>query len=377
MRILFTFLFFVLSFAINLNAQNNGKYIGLWMEKSSIYSGKNLNDSVKTVYFKLNKPKQSLSDSDKDYFILYNDIRNFIYLNIDNYGRIKSELGQGGLTGDAYLSNIDYKKTNDYIYDDKDWIAKSNYKTTLKQYFPVSNNNLLLKLNRSEVEKKTIKIGGKIWHQFSKYVYVYTFDEFGKVKEEQEFLIHRTGELIIDTIQKKEDLFSRKIFTYNAKGQVANQKIIAGTYAKQKGRSYSDLGTEISFCNDLQLKYFYDQSGRIIQVVMYGCGEVAAKEEYTYHPTKDYVEKVKCFVTGPGEISNPTKKFIKTYNEEGDIIKKEFVPDNPEQNLKVKTRYYTYQYDSHNNWIKCNMFLEGTPDGEPTLVAERKIEYYN
>lgn len=110
---------------------------------------------------------------------------------------------------------------------------------------------------------------------------------------------------------------------------------------------------------------------------MYGCGEVVAKQEYSYHPTKDYLEKVKCYVTGPGEVSNPTKRFVMTYNEQGDLIEKAFTPNYPQQILTEKIRYYSYEYDSHKNWIKCNMYLEGTKEEEPSLAAERKIEYYN
>lgn len=175
--------------------------------------------------------------------------------------------------------------------------------------------------------------------------------------------------------RSEKDLFTRKIFTYNAKGQVVNQKIIPGSFGIDM--SYTDLGTECGFCEDLQLKYAYDQFGRITQVAMYGCGEIVAQEDYVYHPTKDYVEKVKCYVTGPGSIENANEKFEKTYNEQGDIVKKEFIPGLGGLGLYGETRYYTYEYDSHNNWIKCNMFLEGNQDGEPTLVAERKIEYYN
>jgi len=54
-------------------------------------------------------------------------------------------------------------------------------------------------------------------------------------------------------------------------------------------------------------------------------------EEYSYHPTKDYVDLVKYYVTGPGEML--TKDFIKRFNEQGDIIEKEFIPNNPEQNM--------------------------------------------
>ncbi|WP_338646684.1 hypothetical protein V5J73_14440 [Flavobacterium sp. KS-LB2] len=378
MKTFFKFLFFVaVFFSITINAQNNQKYSGLWSEKQSVYSGKNLKDSVKTVYFKMCNLKQSLSDSDKDRVILDNDIRNFIYLNIDKYGRIKTELCNGGFVRDTFITNINYKRTDDYVYDDKDWAKKSKYKTVSKQYFPVQNYSLLVKLNRTLIEKKTRKIGGKIWQELTKYLYIYLYDELGRIKEEQEYKVFRFAEIIQDTIQKKEDLFCRKLFTYNNKGQVINQKIIEGLYAKEKERSYSDMGTECGFCDDLQLKYAYDQLGRITQVTMYGCGKVVASEEYSYHPTKDYVEKVKCYVTGPGEMSNPTKRFVKTYNEQGDIIEKEFIPNSPQQTLTEKIRYYSYEYDNHNNWIKCNMYLEGTKEGEPSLVAERKIEYYN
>jgi hypothetical protein len=373
MNTLFKFLLCTtIFFSITINAQNNQKYSGLLY---SAYSEKNLKDSVKTVYFKMCKLKQSLSDSDKDRFILSNDIRNFIYLNIDKYGRIKTELSEAGFAIDTFVTNINYKRADDYVYDDKDWAKKSNYKTALKQYCLVQNYSLLLKSNRTQVEKKKYKIKGKVWQELSKDVYVYIYDEKGRIKEEQEYWLHRFAETIKDTTHKKEDLFSRKLFIYNTKGQVINQKIIAGLRAKES--SYSDLGTECGFCDDLQLKYAYDQLGRITQVTMYGCGKVVASEEYSYHPTKDYVEKVKCYVTGPGEMSNPTKRFVKTYNGQGDLIEKEFIPNSPQQTLTEKVRYYSYEYDSHNNWIKCNMYLEGTKEGEPSLVAERKIEYYN
>lgn len=374
MKTFFKYLFFViLFFSITINAQNNQKYSGLWLEKQSVSGNKNLKDSVKTVYFKMGNFKQSLSNSEKSRVIIDNDIRNFIYLHIDKYGRIKTI--RDGIAGDSYISNIDYKKTDDYEYDQRDWAEKGKYKTVLKQYYPVMNDNLLLKLNRTEVQKEELIIGGKIWQELSKEVYIYIYDEKGRVKEEQVYWLHRLGETIKDSTHKKEDLYTRKLFTYNAKDQVFNQKIIAGLRAKEM--AYTDLGTECGFCNDLQLKYAYDQLGRITQVTMFGCGKVVAQEEYTYHPTKDYVEKVKCYVTGPGEMSNPTKRFVKTYNEQGDLIEKEFIPNSPQQTLTEKIRYYSYEYDSHNNWIKCNMYMEGTKEGEPSLVAERKIEYYN
>jgi hypothetical protein len=204
---------------------------------------------------------------------------------------------------------------------------------------------------------------------------VYIYDNLDRVMEEREYYVVRFGKETLNKKYNEDDLKTRKIFSYNEKGQVVNQKIIAGPYGKEM--AYTDMGTECGFCEDLQLKYAYDQLGRLTQVIMYGCGKIVVQEDYSYHPTKDYVEKVKYYVTGPGDISNPTKRFVKTYNEQGEIIKKEYVLDYPEQRFQEKVRYYSYEYDSHNNWIKCNMYLEGIKEGEPSLVAERKIEYYN
>ncbi len=152
------------------------------------------------------------------------------------------------------------------------------------------------------------------------YIYIYIYDKLGKVIEERKYTVQRFGKATLNKKHKEEDLFTCKLFTYNDKGQVVNQKIIPGLYGKDM--AYTDMGSECGFCDDLQLKYAYDQIGRITQVIMYGCGKIVVQEDYIYHPTKDYVEKVKFYVTGPGEMSNPTKRFIKTYNDQGDIIQK-------------------------------------------------------
>ncbi|HWR94280.1 MAG TPA: hypothetical protein VN192_03675, partial [Flavobacterium sp.] len=201
-----------------------------------------------------------------------------------------------------------------------------------------------------------------------------------RIKEELKYILYPSDSIPINNYSK-ENLISRILFFYNEKDQVVYQKPMPGytnpDEVSVNTPSFGALGTESGFCNDLQLKYKYDTQGRMIQALFYGHGQTIAKEDYIYHPTKDYIQKVKCYVTGPGGDINPTKNFIKTYNEQGDIIEKEFIPDYPEQNIYPRIKYYSYEYDSHNNWIKCNMFLEGTPEGEPSLVAERKIEYYN
>lgn len=357
----------------SITAQTKQKYKSLLSEKSNEYTGQNFRDSVKTVYSRMYVSNKNLTKVEESDYIMNNDIHCYKYILFDKYGRIKETFGSR--LSENFVNEIKKNKANLYEYDENDWKEKSKQEIQLKQYYAVSNHNLLQKLNKIDVPKDTTIIGDKIWSEYSANVYSYVYDKIGQIVEEQNYSVFRFAPVIENTIPNSEDLFTRKLFIYNNKGQVVNQKIVRGPRSKKM--PYTDMGTESPFCEDLQFQYSYDTLGRITEVSMYGCGKVVAKEEYIYHPTKDYVEKVKCFVTGPGEISNPTKSFIKTCNEKGDLIKKELIPDNLNQTIKVKIRYYTYEYDSHNNWIKCNMFLEGTPDGEPTLVAERKIEYYN
>lgn len=374
MKFLFSILLLnILLFPINGKAQSKREYSSLLSEKRNDYTGQNLKDSVKVVYSKMDVAKQNLIEAEKSDFLRNNDIHGYKYIHFDRLGRIKERLGSS--LSENYVINFDKKKLKSYEYDESDWIEKNKYKISLKQYIPIQNHNLLQKLNKINVPKDTVIIGDKIWQEYDVDVYNYIYDKQGRIQEEQSFCVYRVAPIIDEKKPNDGDLSTRKLFIYDRDGLVINQKIIRGSFSKNM--PYTDMGTESPFCDDLQLQYKYDKQARIIQVTMYGCEKIVAKDEYIYHPTKDYVEKVKCLVTGPGEISNPTKNFIQIYNEQGDLIQKEFVPDNPEQNLVVKVRYYTYEYDSHNNWIKCNMFLEGTPDGEPTLVAERKIEYYN
>lgn len=179
MKSFFKSLFFVvLFFSIAVNAQNDKKYSGLWSEKNSASTRKNLKDSVKAVYFKI-KPKQGLTKKQIGHFIIYNDIRDYIYLDIDKQGRIKSEYWDSGLQQTEYLTTYDSQKpwvTKDYIYDEKDWSQKSRCKTALKPYYPVRTNNLLVKLNRTTIpndDNVFDEADGKIWKDYDEDIYIY------------------------------------------------------------------------------------------------------------------------------------------------------------------------------------------------------------
>jgi len=374
----FIFIYLTLFSTTFLNGQNSNRYNLFYSEKNEI----NLKGSVKSSHTFYSKINENLPKNIKN-AIQVNNGAPWVYPYLELYKNGSQKIAVNGIPNFG-LTNLSLKEVNvNYSnYDSKDLEKKESKKTSYKKYPQNSDYYLLLKPN---VDKYTFskyldsKGTNEVYQKdLIQNLYVYQYDNKGRIKEELEYVLDP-----IDSVPLKKynaQYFDIKIlFFYNEKDQVISQKIVSGPENEEQIKSYSfnALNTEYEFCNDLQLKYKYDNQGRMTQVLLYGDGKTISKEDYIYHATKDYVEKVKFYVTGPGEISNPTKNFVKTYNEQGDMIEKEFILDFPEQTLAVKKLYYTYEYDSHNNWIKCNMFLEGTPDGEPTLVAERKIEYYN
>ncbi|WP_281225928.1 hypothetical protein [Flavobacterium aquiphilum] len=334
--------------------------------------------SLQTYYSKINEnlPKKVKNE------IKVNNAAIWVYKYLELYKNGHPKISISNIP-DFGLTNLPFKGLNVdiYNYENKDLEKKEAIKSGYRKYNQNTDYFILLKPNVDRyyfskvLDDSSVLIDQKNLIQD---LYVYNYDSKGRIKEELQYVLNPSDTIPLKKYNPK--YFDVKIlFFYNDKDQVISQKIVSGPENEEqiKSHSFDALNTEYEFCSDLQLKYKYDNQGRMAQALLYGDGKTISKEDYIYHATKDYVEKVKFYVSGAGEISNPTKNFVKTYNEQGDMIEKEFILDFPEQTLDVKKLYYTYEYDNHNNWIKCNMFLEGTPDGEPTLVAERKIEYYN
>ncbi len=373
----FIFIYLTLFSTTFLNGQNSNRYNLIYFEKNEM----NIKGNVKSLQTYYSKINENLSTKVKNGIQVDNGSPwVYKYLELYENGHVKISINN---IPDFGLTNLSFNDLNVDIYDyeSKDLEKKEAKKTSYKQYNQNNDYYLLLKPNfdryfffkalgksRSLINKKNL----------IQDLYIYNYDNKGRIKEELQYVLNPSDTIPLKKYNPKH--FDIKIsFFYNEKDQVINQKIVSGPENEKqiKSHSFNALNTEYGFCNDLQLKYKYDNRGRMTQALFYGDGQTISKEDYIYHATKDYVEKVKFYVTGPGEISNPTKNFEKTYNEQGDVIEKEFILDFPEQDLSVKKIYYTYEYDSNNNWIKCNMYLEGTKEAEPTLVAERKIEYYN
>jgi hypothetical protein len=370
------FICLFLSVILFSNAQNNTKDCALYKFKKSYEC--NLNDKVKVIQTRYSYVKPRLRDYEFNAFRDMDDNKfSTPYFEFYENGQVKASFLYFRV--DTIFRSIDVKKSSLYEYDSDDLKIKSLRRLNYKYRNNVFDYSMLIKPNyycfnyEADINQYTL----------TETNYKYTYDKKKRIKEE---LVYEPLH-IDDTIPLKKtrdkDLFIRTVFIYNEKDQVVRQKILPGPIALNEENyvseiSYSFLNESITLkIPDLEVRYQYDQSGRIIQVALYSEEDLLCKEDYYYHQTKDYVEKA-VHLRFTEDYFAEVKKSIRYFNENGDIIKSEFIPDYNNQRLNkfASTKYYNYEYDNHNNWIKCNMFLEGTKEGEPTLVAERKIEYF-
>jgi len=120
------------------------------------------------------------------------------------------------------------------------------------------------------------------------------------------------------------------------------------------------------------------------------------KYKYEYHPTENYLiskeivlDSIYFYKYHDGGSTEYTDIHSKIhYNEHGDIIKREFLSERSQIINARKDpyeewwrnpfapRFYEYEYDKHNNWIKCTAYLRGVKTPKPSLVIEREITYY-
>lgn len=351
-------------FTLSINAQE--KTGGLYIEKNTL--DLRLNGPVKMVKMRYASIRKGLNGNMKSHHMALNDVRVPPYCEFYETGQ--SSLIVSAVPDTVYKQYGPQEKTI-CLYDQDDIDKKKSYVAGHRHYFPLSDHYLLFMPNCTfknsyPVDENTSGT------QLIQFFYQYLKDEKGRIREA---VIYSPNN---DTIQVKtfndRDIQTRLVYVYNEKNQVIKQKVYAGPNANE---SFAFSMTESGYCKDLELRYQYDSQGRMTEALMYGCGGVIMQEDYTYNPDKDYVEKATYFVTGEGAFVHPAPRFTVTFNENGDILQKEYHPDKETYvTQNMATRYYTYEYDSHNNWIRCQLYLEGTREGEPTITAERTIEYF-
>lgn len=389
-KITLLFIFLGLTFQL-FGQEKDEKYSGVFLDKNQW----NLKGPVHKSYFRYSSLKDSLPKIfKKERFLVMNDYRgkrpNYLEFNRDGLQIVQKEK-------DFFypFDSIDYNYGIITLFQPeiKDYNKKKQYRSILDPLMPTYSSELFIHINRDwnqylYMDRNNLEETNRLF----KDIYIYFYDKKGRVIKKDEYAVLSTR---FDEKKNykytKDDLFITVLYKYDAKNRVIEQRVIGGNMAKKDSPlPFEFLDTHAYLVDEeVKISYKYDNKNRLTQIKFFGEGMLLGEENYTYHPTKGYLMTKLKMVEGTAAFVNENQRFILTYNEYGDIIKRENLPDFPEQVFTnnvyeqpfktsiTKFRYYTYEYDKYNNWIKCYMFLEGTPDRKPSLIAERKIEYYN
>lgn len=338
----------------------------LLIDKQSRDYGYNLNDSVKSVRFFYTYFKEDLPEYEKSHFYLKNDVRTSFYSEFNKMGHLTSDLL---FFKDSINQEIDRNKLSRYRYDYTDLAVKRNYRTRQQKYPSYTD---FVRLDNIYLASNTFDD-----NIYNKYKYVV---KESRIIEEKTYLGFTSGKDTISDNMTSLELIQSKKYFYDKKGNLIKQELFPG---KDKHfNTVNMMDTETSYCKDTHVAYSYDTKNRLIKVVLTSCGDVVSSEEYTYHKIKGYITTIKKHILNPTYSSYPVNNMVATYNEQGDITEMHFIlegdsnPSRKRIGLDAVHRYYEYEYDKHNNWIKCKLYLLGTRD-QPTAIAERRIEYYN
>jgi hypothetical protein len=388
MKHYFNFLLFIFCFTSSFS-QNQQQNCILYNRR---YDDFLLKGSVKSVSNNCKYFDHNLNKKDSSFVLIaLNNIKSYVYPMQFNYefyknGRdVKKSFYSIELPKCFLLKSDTIKQKfiieNEFkiFYDENDYTLKSKIKTNRKRYFPVLDYSLMLQSNYYDMTKK--KDGGyTIWQHGNKV----SLDKTGKVTSSISYLLEDDTNDTIYHPQEFEnsDIDNIRTFVYNQKNQVVRINIKKAKIEYYGADVFAEFVRPVTICDDLHLDYSYDSKGRIIKIQLFNCKDKDpwASETYIYHPTKDYVQTVKTFwATNSESFDDVTRNNIRTYNEQGDLIKFECIPVNGMNKLddiyknQPLVRCFSYEYDSHNNWIICNV---GLKEGDKSLVIGRDIEYF-
>ncbi|MDQ1165653.1 hypothetical protein [Flavobacterium sp. SORGH_AS_0622] len=309
----------------------------------------NLNDSVKSVAYGRTFYKEDLTAYEID------DITDIVILRQNSYESY--EFNKYGLISKHFHDSL--------VYDQKNFQNNFKYELDKKEY-RVPDWTGMVNLNMQNVNKITFKRFNCFKYSDSDFAYKYNFDKNGKITAEKEYFVDKDdSNKIIET-----KLYQTKKYIYDLKGNLVQQRLFyEGPYKENNYTTEKDGAHE-------KWMYEYDVKNRLIKVTeMYAAESQEVQEprielKYKYHPTENYVTEVEIFYEAG--FGNKYKKAKFYYNKNADIIACEYINDNLQKQEKV---FYEYEYDSHNNWIKCKLRYNSMQD-EVIKSIKRKISYY-
>ena len=337
----------------------------LLIDKQSRDHNLNLKDSVNSVRFFYTYFKEDLPEYEQSHLYLKNDVRTTFYYEFSKYGHVTGYLL---FLKDSINQPIERKKLNrsKYTYDDLE----------MKQH--VLLRNQVYPSYRDYVRLDKVQLAQTQYYQNQYNSFIYTIKDSKIIQEDEYIYFTAYGDTLNQNMPK--ELIQQKKYFYDTIGNLIRLEFYPGN--KDEPGTLGIMDTETSYCEATRMDYSYDTQNRLTKVMLTSCGHVVESEEYAYHSKKGYITTVKRYIVNPTYSKYPVNNMVATYNEHGDITEMHFIlegDNNPTRTrigLDAVHRYYEYEYDKHNNWIKCKLYLLGTKD-QPTAIAERRIEYYN
>jgi hypothetical protein len=310
----------------------------------------NLNDSVKSVVYDRVFFKEDLTayeiDDITDVVILRNSYESYDF---NKYGLISRHF------------------SDSLVYDPKD--LQNNFKYELdKKVYRVPDWTGMANLNMQNVNKTTFKRSSCFKISNSDIAYKYNFDKNGKITAEKEYFIQKDA----STNKIETELYQTKKYIYDLKGNLVQQRLFYE--GESKNENYN---TEKDGAYEKRI-YEYDGKNRLIKATYMNAvipeveQEPLMEQKYKYHPTENYVTEVETFDDVGFGTHYEYKKAKFYYNKNADIIACEYINYDLH---KQEKKFYEYEYDSHNNWIKCKLRYNSM-QGEVIKSVKRKISYY-
>ncbi|RYJ42456.1 hypothetical protein [Flavobacterium beibuense] len=359
------YLLLVLLMAPSLRAQYTTPYWTTLQED-------NLKDQVKTIRFFFTHHKEDLEFKTLRRYKVKNDIVDKGYVEFDTIGM---EVVSLMFLKDSINEPINPKIINYYKYYSNNIKEQALKEKKSKVLWPAFNALSL----RLDVDVYSRGTGVEIEPNRQSIRYVYNYNDNNQISEEVEYQLFEDYD-DDSWLENSTDyqIWSRILFYYNTQGQLIKQTIDAGETMKDSNYlSYNVHNLSLSFRAEMYRTFQYDDKGRLKEVSFFVNDTLVFNEKYSYDESGNFITKVDRYLKHIIKYYTqwPAEKMTASYNSKGDITELIFYPDGNEEQ-QVNNRYYEYEYDDHENWIKCKLYLEGNKN-EPTLVAERIIEYYN
>jgi antitoxin component YwqK of YwqJK toxin-antitoxin module len=201
------------------------------------------------------------------------------------------------------------------------------------------------------------------------------------------------GKLTAEVSYNSDGSLSRKtVHTHDSQGrkQETSSYEPTGSLSSKTTYTYDDEGKlieEVSYNSFglLHTRLFtYDDKGNLTEEEVYGPGG-----DFKYRSEHTYDDQGRRMATTNYDTRDPAlgiEKTVETYDANGNILElttyyTEKVGDEEDRPIPPPAkRVYTYEFDTHGNWIKQTQTLctaeTGKPVCEPSMVTYRTITYY-